>query len=245
MGWTFLLQHKEDTVTTFLEWKASVERQPGVPLKALRSDNGGEYIGRNFSSYFKSQGIRHEFSIAYNPEQNGTAERFNKTILEMARSMLQGAGAGVHQQLWGEAVMAATHTRNLCPTTGTLEDKTPQEMFFGNPPGVHHLRPWGCKVSVLIPEHRRSKFGPRSYSAVMVGYGDDRKGYRVYNPSTRTTEVAKHVKFLEEEFASSSGNLGVAKFSWPDAPETAPTPPPDDDDPLPNDPEEEEGEPLY
>ena len=95
MGWTYLLQHKGDTFATFVEWKALVERQSGRSLKVLRSDNGGEYVGRNFRDYLGKEGIQHQFTVPHNPEQNRVAERYNRTLLEMARSMMLGAGAGV------------------------------------------------------------------------------------------------------------------------------------------------------
>ena len=133
--------------------------------------------------------------------------------------------------------MAATYVRNRCPTAGIPDEKTPLEVFYGKIPDVQHLRPWGCKVSVFIPEHRRTKLGPKSYPAVMVGYGTDQKGYRVFNPTTSSTKVVKHVRFFEDAFLTATGDLGAAKFSWP---EPHPTPPSEAEAPQEEDIVEEE-----
>ena len=95
MAWTFLLTHKSEAFDVFLEWKAMVELQTEKKLKTVRSDNGGEYLNLKFGEFMTSTGITHQFTIPHTPEQNGVAERWNRTLLEMARSMIQGAGVHI------------------------------------------------------------------------------------------------------------------------------------------------------
>ena len=192
--WSYLLSHKDDTFATFLEWKALAERSTGKKLKKLRTDNGGEYSNHKFQDLCKNEGITHQKSIPHTPEQNGVAERWNRTLLDTARAMLEGA-PGVSTSLWGEAVAAATHVRNRCPTRGIPEDKTPTEVCYGKTPIVNYFKVWGSKVSVMTPQKDRKKFDPRSAQGIFVGYGVNQKGYRIYNPVTKSVQVSRNLVF--------------------------------------------------
>ena len=86
--WVYFLKRKSDVFKYFQEWKAMVER---CKLKVLRTDNGGEYTSGDFQSYLKKEGIKHEVTVPRTPEQNGVAERMNRTLVECTRSMLAGA----------------------------------------------------------------------------------------------------------------------------------------------------------
>ena len=140
--------------------KANAELQSGKKLKCLRSDNGGEYFPREMTNYLMTAGIEHQSTVAGNPQQNGAAERLNRTLLDIARSMLHGAG--LSKGFWGEAMMTANYTRIRCETFSLKSSKTPLELWSGVKPSVHHLRAFGCKVSVKIPEEQRSKLDPKS-----------------------------------------------------------------------------------
>ena len=96
-----------------------VEKQTRKSVKILRSDNGGEYLSKEFDEYLTSEGILHQTSVPGSPQQNGLAERFNRTLMEMARSMIHGAN--LPKTLWGEAVHAANYLKNRCPHKGLKE----------------------------------------------------------------------------------------------------------------------------
>ena len=100
-GWIYLLKQKGDTLKSFKDWKALVENQTQSSVKILRTDNGGEYISKEFETFLKKKGITHELTVPYSPQKNGVAERFNRTLIEMARSMMHGKDVPKH--LWGEA----------------------------------------------------------------------------------------------------------------------------------------------
>ena len=129
-AWCFPISHKSETLKIFKYWKREAEKQTGKTVKILRSDNGGEYSSNEFQDYLKEEGIIHQTTVPYTPQQNGVAERFNRTIMEMVRTML--LASGMPKSFWGEALLAATHIRNWSPTTGTSEKKTPYEIFYGN-----------------------------------------------------------------------------------------------------------------
>src|SRR5215469_9456007 len=88
----YFLKSKDEVLKYFQEFKALAENQTGKRIKILRSDNGGEYVSHAFKAYLKSNGIHHQTTVAYTPEQNGVAERANRTIVERARSMLHAQG---------------------------------------------------------------------------------------------------------------------------------------------------------
>ena len=89
--WVYFLKKKDQFFEKFLEWKTMVEKETGKNQKALRTDNGGEFTSSKFEAYLKSEGVRHELTIPKTPEQNGVAERMNRTLVEATRSMLSNA----------------------------------------------------------------------------------------------------------------------------------------------------------
>lgn len=92
--WTEIrfIKHKNEALKEFQAFKAFVEKQHGAQIKAVQSDNGLEFVNREFDDYLKSQGIQHRLSTLYTPEQNGVAERKNRTLLEAARCLLLKSG---------------------------------------------------------------------------------------------------------------------------------------------------------
>ena len=183
-----------------------MEKQSGEKLKKLRSDNGGEYKSENFQNYCKSEGILQEFTAAYSPNQNGVAERMNRTILEKARSMLSSSKLGL--EFWGEAVMTAAYVANRSPHS-SVNDMTPEEAWSGSKPSVKHLRVFGCKASVLIlpQSDRKSKLSSKVCWGIFVGYGGSSMGYRIWNPVNRSIMVRRDVRFYEDQIYFNGGHF--------------------------------------
>ena len=100
--WVYFLRNKDDVFSKFLEWKALVGKSSGRRLKVLRSDDVGEYTSRRFVEFLRSEGVTHDLTVPKTPQQNGVAERQNRTLIEMTRSML--AGSNLPQKLWAEAL---------------------------------------------------------------------------------------------------------------------------------------------
>lgn len=121
----YFLKHKSDVISKFKEYNALVENQTDNKIEILRSDQRkGEYINKDFQDFLKSNGISHECSAPYTPQQNGRSERQLRTIVESARSML--IEKNVSQELWSEAVNTAVYVQNglvLCQN----ENMTPYE----------------------------------------------------------------------------------------------------------------------
>jgi transposase InsO family protein len=95
------MQKKDQTFSKFCEFKALVEKKSRKQVKALRSDNGGEYISNEFKDFCSREGIRRELIAPHNPQQNGVAKRKNRMIVGAAQAMLHDQGLTMH--LWAEA----------------------------------------------------------------------------------------------------------------------------------------------
>ena len=196
--WVYALKTKAQVFDCFLEWKAMAENQTGKQLKCLRSDNGGEYTAREFQDYLRKNGIRHEFSVPKTPEQNGVAERMNRTIVEAARCML--AEARLPRKFWAEAVSTAVFLRNRSPTVA-VEGKTPYEALLGRKPHVNMLRVFGCLGYAHIPKDERRKFDTKARKCMLLGYGETTKGYRLYDMDRQKVIYSRDIVFDESKHA--------------------------------------------
>jgi len=157
----YFLKHRSEVSAKFKEFEAITTNDCGHKIEALRTDNGGEYISNEFKDYLKSRGIRHELTVPYTPEQNGVAERLNRTLVEAARSMM--SHSGLSNAYWAEAVATAAYLRNRSVTTAT--DKTPYERWYGRKPDLSNLRVFGCIAYAHVPDVMRHKLDKKAEKA--------------------------------------------------------------------------------
>lgn len=197
---TYFLKKKSDAYSVLKEFVATSEKQTGKKLKCIRTDNGREYVNAGLDNYFKENGIIHQRTASYTPQQNGVAERANRTLIEMARCMLEESR--LPQYLWSEAVNTATYIRNRS-STKLLKDKTPYECWFGYKPSVSHMRVFGCDVVALLKQPGRSKLAPKGIKLSFVGYATHTKGYRLYDKNNRSIVISRDVTFFENIFSAS------------------------------------------
>lgn len=193
----YFMSSKNQVLEKFIEYEAEKNVEFGERIRTLRTDNGGEYTSKEFEKYLKSKGIRHETTVDYTPEQNGTAERMNRTFVDSARSML--AHAGLPKSYWSEAVNTAAYVRNRLPTR-SVKNVTPYELWYGKKPDVSHLKVFGCIAYSHIPEQKRKKLDCKAEGMRFVGYSETKKGYRLFSEVTRKTVVRRDVKFNERDF---------------------------------------------
>ena len=172
-----------------------VERQFEKKVRVLRSDNGGEFMC--LKSYFGKEGILHQTSCVYTPQQNGRAERKHRHILNVARSLMFQESIPI--RFWGECLLAACHVINRTPST-LLQGKTPYEMLYGKTPDFSQLRVFGSLCFAHKQSRHKDKFGERSRRCVFVGYPFGQKGWRVYDIQKKEFFVSRDVVFNEYEF---------------------------------------------
>ena len=131
--------------------------------------------------------------MRYTPEQNGTAERYNRTICESARAMI--VQSGLPKGFWAEAVATAVHVRNRLPTKAT--NQTPHALWFNKKPNIQHLKVFGCAAFSNIPDQLRSKLDDKAERMVFVGYSSRSKGYRLYDHNSGLVVTRRDVIFDE------------------------------------------------
>lgn len=211
----YLLDKKPATVLNcFLQFKAEAELHfvnKGYKVKSIRMDGGQEYqttlrnsneFQVNLVNYLRNEGMHHQITAHYSPESNGISERLNRTLLEMARSML--FGAKLPAKLWPQAISASLYIKNRLPHSAISPDTTPFELWYGRKPVLSHLRVFGCAAHVHVPEEIRKRHGEskvsdwRSNRRYFVGYDSDSTHiFQVWDPSDDSFIRERNVIFDE------------------------------------------------
>ncbi|GJR50820.1 putative ribonuclease H-like domain-containing protein [Tanacetum coccineum] len=195
-SWVFFLASKDETSGILQTFIRQIENQLSHRVKIIRSDNGTEFKNRDMLEFCGNKGIKQEYSNARTPQQNGVAERMNRTLIEAARTML--ADSLLPTTFWAEAVSTACYIFNRVRVTKP-QNKTPYELLFGHKPIISYIRPFGCHVTILDTLSVLGKFDGKSDEGFLVGYSLNSKAYRVYNLVTKRVEVNLHVNFLEDK----------------------------------------------
>jgi hypothetical protein len=193
--WVYFLNSKDEVLRKFKEFKALVENLSKRIIKILRSDNGGEYTSNEFGSFCRDVEIKRELASPYNPQQNGVAERKNRTIMEAIKTMIHDQDLPMH--LWAEATRTTIYVQYRL-SHSALGFKTPEEMFIGKKPEVSHLKIFGCPVFVHIPKEKRTKLDPSGKKGIFVGYCEVSKAFRIYIPLYHHIEIRRDVTFDED-----------------------------------------------
>lgn len=205
----YLLKSRDEVFDVFVKFKTMVECETSQKIKSIRCDNGKEYLSNQFNKYLQEHGIQRQLTVEYTPQQNGVAERANRTLVEMARCML--IESGLPESLWGEAVNTAAYLRCRSPTK-ILKNATPFEVWSGSPPNVNYLKVFGSKAVALIKQPGRSKFSPKGKEYFMVGYSEESKAYRLYDKNTRRVIKSRDVQFLEPNANACLDNFNNSDF---------------------------------
>jgi transposase InsO family protein len=195
-AWIYFLSEKSEAFNMFKCFKKLVENETGLSIKCLRTDRGGEFNYKDFNEFCKQHGIKRQLTAAYTPQQNGVAERKNRTVMNLVRSML--SEKKMPKNFWPEAVNWAIYVLNRSPTL-TVKDVTPQEAWSGVKPTAEHFRVFGCISYAHIPDARRTKLTSKSLLCVLLGVSEESKAYRLYDPTSKKIVVSRDVIFEEEK----------------------------------------------
>jgi hypothetical protein len=168
------------------------QNELGLRIKKIRSDNGTEFKNSQIEGFLEDEGIKHEFSSPYTPQQNGVVERKNRTLLDMARTMLDEYKT--LDRFWAEAINTTCYSINRLYLHRILK-KTSYELLTGKKPNVSYFRVLGSKCFILVKRGRKSKFAPKAVEGFLLGYDSNTRAYRVFNKSTRLVEVSCDIVF--------------------------------------------------
>jgi len=193
----YIIESKTEVLKFFKKYEAMATAHFNSKVSRFRCDNGREYISNEIVKYFEEKGIQFEFTIRYTPEQNGVAERMNRTILERARCMILGCNLG--KAFWSEAVLAAVYLINRSPTSA-LNGDAPARKWFNEPIKLLKLKVFGCIAYLHMPKELiTGKFESRSKKCYFIGYCPN--GYKLWCPQERKILYGKDVIFNEEKFS--------------------------------------------
>ncbi|KAK1606057.1 hypothetical protein QYE76_029730 [Lolium multiflorum] len=185
--WVYFLKTKDENQQIFIDFATEVQRQHNLLIMAIRSDNGSEFKNYTLNDFLSDEGIRHQYSAAYTPQQNGVAERKNRTLMDMARSMM--AEYKSRYNFWAEAISTACHSSNRLYLRKGL-NKTPYEILTGNKPNISYFKVFG------------------SLEGIFVGYGAESHTYIIFDISSGIIIESSSVKF-EENDGSQMGQVDV------------------------------------
>ena len=198
----YLLNSKDEAIDAFKQYKIEVENQLNKKIKMIRSDRCGEYEFP-FQEICLENGIIHQMTAPYTPQQNGVAERKNRTLKEMMNALL--LSSGLPQNLWGEAVLIATQILNRVPYNKT--QIIPYEKWKGRKPNLNYFKVWGCLEKVQVPKPKQVKIGPKTIDCIFIGYANNSKAYRflVYKSEipdihSNTIIESDNAEFFEDIF---------------------------------------------
>ncbi|KAH9651466.1 Integrase catalytic domain-containing protein [Citrus sinensis] len=203
--WVLFLANKDDALDAFKVLYKKLQNEKGRDIICIRSDHGGEFENHAFENFCNNLGIEHQFSSPGTPQQNGVVERKNKSIQEMARTMLNENA--LPKYFWAEAVNIACYVLNRVLIRPHL-NKTPYELWKDRKPNIGYFKVFGCKCFILNTKDNLGKFDPKSDVGIFLGYSNSSKAYRVYNKRTLVVEESMHVTF--DESNPSSTEKGVA-----------------------------------
>lgn len=186
----YLLETKTEVLKHFKKYVNMAEAHFGKRISRFRCDNGKEYDNAEFKNFCSERGIKIEFTISYTPQQNGVSERFNRTVVEKARTLLADAKLG--QELWGEAIYTSTYIINRLPTRSGI---IPAEVWYGELPNYQKLQIFGAvaHVHLMKPQREQGKFQEKSKKYYMIGYCEN--GYRLWDCQKREVIRARDVIF--------------------------------------------------
>ena len=175
----------------FKEYKPEVEKQSEKLIKRLRTDGGGEYE-KWMEDHLKGSGIIHETTAPYSPDQNGVAERANRTIMERVKAII--AEFKLDKRLWMEIAETVVYLKNCSPTSAVAT--TPYELWHGTRPNLSHLKIIGSTAYIHVPKERRTKLDTHSHKGIMIGYGGTNQ-YKVWDLTRDDIVVSRDVVFIE------------------------------------------------
>nr|GFB25919.1 putative ribonuclease H-like domain-containing protein [Tanacetum cinerariifolium]GFB26790.1 putative ribonuclease H-like domain-containing protein [Tanacetum cinerariifolium] len=189
-SWVFFLASKDETPSILKTFIVGLENLLSLKVKIIRCDNGTKFKNADLNQFCGLKGIKREFSVPRTPQQNGIAERKNRTLIEAARTLL--AYSLLPIPFW------ACYVQNRVLVTKP-HNKTPYELLHGRLPSIGFMRPFGCHVTILNTLDPLGKFQRKVDEGFLVGYSVCSKSFRVFNSRTRIVQETLHVNFMENK----------------------------------------------
>src|SRR5262249_29606650 len=202
--WIYFLKNKSEVYSVFLLFEKLIDRQFHKKLRAVHSDWGGDY--QKLHSYFKTQGIQHRIACPYTHEQNGTAERKIRYLVDTSLTLLTHSHLPL--KFWNYSLEQSAMLINVFPSD-VIQNKSPFQKLFNKDPNFLAFQPFGCTVFPLLRPYNNHKFSFRSTTSVYLGQRPLHSAYKCLNPKSGRIYLAKHVKFHPIAFPYSNTNSSL------------------------------------
>ncbi|GMI96773.1 hypothetical protein HRI_003346600 [Hibiscus trionum] len=208
-SWVYFLKHKSEAFSKFVQFKHEVEKELGLPIKCLRTDNGGEFLSDEFMDYCREHVIQRQMTCPDTPQQNGVAERKLAHLTSICLSWLHAKN--LPRELWAAAFQTACHVINrLPPWPGTKP--SPFERLYHHKPNVSYFRIFGSVGYVHVLKQNRTKLDPKAKKCIFVGYDTYRKGWRCMDSETKKIIISRDVVFDEVSRHKDNGDKGTTSL---------------------------------
>jgi hypothetical protein len=193
--WIYMLKFKSEVIQKFHEFQSLVERLFNRKIFAMQSDWGEEY--EKLNSYFTKSGIMHHVSCPHSHQQNGSAERKHRHIVEVGISLL--AKASMPLKFWDEAFLTATYFINRTPSK-VIHYQSPLERLYKIQPNYSLLHIFGCTSSPNLHPYNQRKLSFQSKECAFIGYSNMHKGFKCLDIFTGHVYISRDVVFDENVF---------------------------------------------
>jgi transposase InsO family protein len=177
-----ILKTKAEAAKSLMQTVTRWETQVNKSVKIIRSDNGGEFESKALADWIAGKGIQAERLLPYHHFQNGAAERYNRTVADMGRTLLYDSSLG--EQFWGYAFIWSAWTLNRLPNKNT-QDLNPYKCFYGEKPQLDETRVFGSTAFVLVAPEKHKKLDDRAIEGKVVGHLEGSKGWTFWIPATK------------------------------------------------------------
>ncbi|CAI7878084.1 unnamed protein product [Closterium sp. NIES-53] len=193
--WHRNLPSRDMALAAFAAWLPIAERESGTQLKSFQSDGGGEYTSQRFKQFLAERGIKQLLSLPYAHQQQGVAERMNRTLQNSMRKLLRGMRLPNHQ--WPAAMDHAVMLHNLLSSSSLPNNASPHPLWTGKQGSTKMLRVFGCMVQYRPPEARAGRFSQRAQWGLHLGIEKNYNAWRIFDIHTKETVAARDVIFYE------------------------------------------------
>lgn len=195
-SWVFPCNEKSRCLEVFKVFKKAVENEFNQKIAFLHCDNGGEYTSNSWKHFAQQEGFQIIYTVPHTPEQNGVAERLNRTLFNMARCFLNDS-KNLTKQLWAELIRTACYIKNRLPSSSNEHFKSSFEILFNRQPSINHLRVIGSNCYINKTGKIIGKLDERAYECILVGY-ESENVFRVYDPLTMMVSRSRDVVIKED-----------------------------------------------
>lgn len=204
----YLLKSRDQSYSAFSTFIMKFKNQMGSMIKAIRTDNAREFSSKQFTELLTAHGIEHQLTVRFCPEQNGIAERMNRTIMDIVRTMLNDTK--LSEEFWAEAVHTAVYLYNRRPHSA-IDFKLPEEVYYDKQVELSNIRVFGSYCYVHVPKEKRQKLDSKSKKCIFIGYPDNQRGYKIWDNNEGKMIVSRDVFFNENLLTIDAANVSKVK----------------------------------